>query len=66
MEQDSEDVNAEFAPLILTTKKREDPRNSLRASGLNRIQQDMLHVNQLFKDLSGIAVQQVRSQFSTS
>ncbi len=49
----------EFTPLMVSNKSKDSAKLEHRASGIRRIHQDMLNVNQLFKDLSGIAVQQV-------
>jgi hypothetical protein len=49
-------LGSEAMPLI--TETRQSKSSQLRQAGIQRIHKDMTTVNQLFKDLSGIVVQQ--------
>ena len=55
--QDSDDFEkGEMSPLM--TQARVSKREELRHAGIARIQRDMTAVNQLYRDLSGIVIQQ--------
>lgn len=49
-------LSIESAPLL--AERRTTKSNQVRQAGLQRIEKDMFTVNQLFKDLSGMVVQQ--------
>ena len=49
-------LNTESSPLLVSA--RVSKSNQVRQEGLQRIQKDMFTVNQLFKDLSNIVIQQ--------
>lgn len=49
----------EVTPLVVQTVNRKG--QEIRMAGIQRIQKDMSTVNQLFKDLSGIVIQQGES-----
>lgn len=49
-------LNIEEAPLLVLS--RTSKAHQIRQAGIQRIQKDMSTVNQLFKDLSGIVIQQ--------
>jgi hypothetical protein len=54
---DSDDYEkGEMSPLV--TQTRVNKRDEVRKAGIQRIQADMSTVNQLFKDLSGLVIQQ--------
>ena len=54
---DSDDYEkGEMSPLM--TQARVSKRDEVRHAGIQRIQRDMNTVNQLFRDLSGIVIQQ--------
>lgn len=49
-------INHEGSPLLL--ESRVSKSQAVRLAGMQRIQKDMFTVNKLFKDLSGIVIQQ--------
>ena len=49
-------INQEASPLL--TEARVSKSQAVRQAGMQMIQKDMLTVNQLFKDLSGIVIPQ--------
>jgi t-SNARE complex subunit (syntaxin) len=54
---DSDDFEkGEMSPLM--TQARINKREEIRKAGIQRIQQDMSTVNQLYRDLSGIVIRQ--------
>lgn len=56
-QDDSDDYEkGEMSPLV--TNVRVNKREEIRQAGIQRIQRDMSTVNQLFKDLSGLVIQQ--------
>ena len=56
-QDDSDDYEkGEMSPLV--TNLRVNKRDEARKAGIQRIQKDMNTVNQLFKDLSGLVIQQ--------
>lgn len=49
-------INPEFAPLLAEAKVSRG--HEVRKAGMQRIEKDMSTVNKLFKDLSGLVIQQ--------